>query len=162
MKEKLDENLIKSLRTIARGIAGPTVDPDDLVSGALEYLISNEKKYMDHPNIKAILILKMKGLNIDEIRKNKKMTSITDNEGNDLQFVDKKQIDIPEKINLTNVCKKTLSVIKTMDEKCREIIMLAADDLSYKDIAESIQTPIGTVMSRLLNCRKKLKGLMSS
>ena len=58
MKEKLDENLIKSLRTIARGIAGPTVDPDDLVSGALEYLISNEKKYMDHPNIKAILILK--------------------------------------------------------------------------------------------------------
>ena len=49
-----------------------------------------------------------------------------------------------------------------MDEKCREIIMLAADDLSYKDIAESIQTPIGTVMSRLLNCRKKLKGLMSS
>ena len=162
MKEKLDENLIKSLRTIARGIAGPVVDPDDLVSGALEYLISNEKKYMDHPNIKAILILKMKGLNIDEIRKNKKMTSITDNEGNDLQFVDKKQIDIPEKINLTNVCKKTLSVIKTMDEKCREIIMLAADDLSYKDIAESIQTPIGTVMSRLLNCRKKLKGLMSS
>ena len=162
MKEKLDENLIKSLRIRARGIAGPTIDPDDLVNGALEYLISNEKKYMDHPNIKAILILKMKGLNIDEIRKNKKMTSITDNEGNDLQFVDKKQIDIPEKINLTNVCKKTLSVIKTMDEKCREIIMLAADDLSYKDIAESIQTPIGTVMSRLLNCRKKLKGLMSS
>ena len=161
MKEKLDENLIKSLRIRARGIAGPTVDPDDLVNGALEYLISNEKKYMDHPNIKAILILKMKGLNIDEIRKNKKMTSITDNEGNDLQFVDKKQIDIPDKINLTNVCKKTLSIIKTMDEKCREIIMLAADDLSYKDIAESIQTPIGTVMSRLLNCRKKLKGLMT-
>ena len=162
MKEKLDENLIKSLRIRARGIAGPTVDPDDLVNGALEYLISNEKKYMDHPNIKAILILKMKGLNIDEIRKNKKMTSITDNEGNDLQFVDKKQANIPDKINLTNVCKKTLLVIKTMDEKCREIIMLAADDLSYKDIAESIQTPIGTVMSRLLNCRKKLKGLMSS
>ena len=162
MKEKLDENLIKSLRIRARGIAGPTIDPDDLVNGALEYLISNEKKYMDHPNIKAILILKMKGLNIDEIRKNKKMTSITDNEGNDLQFVDKKQANIPDKINLTNVCKKTLLVIKTMDEKCREIIMLAADDLSYKDIAESIQTPIGTVMSRLLNCRKKLKGLMSS
>ena len=54
-------------------------------------LISNKDKYMDHPNIKAIAVLKMKGLFIDEIRKNQKMTSITDDEGNDLQVIDEKQ-----------------------------------------------------------------------
>ena len=96
-------------------------DPYDLVNGAMEYLISNKEKYMDHPNIKAIAVLKMKGLYIDGIRKNQKMTSMTDDEGNDLQIVDEKQTDISDKISLSDECNKVLSIIKTMGEKCQEI-----------------------------------------
>ena len=161
MIEKLDENFIKSLVVIARGIVGKKMDPEELVNGAMEYIITNKEKYMDHPNIKAIAVLKMKGLFIDEIRKNKKITSMTDNEGNDLQIIDEKQTEISEKINLSNECQKVLSIINDMGEKCREILMLAADDLSYKEIAKNIETPIGTVMSRLANCRKELKGLIA-
>ena len=62
MKEKLDENFIKSLVNIALGIVRGRSDPYELVNGAVEYLISNKEKYMDHPNIKAIAVLKMKGL----------------------------------------------------------------------------------------------------
>jgi RNA polymerase sigma-70 factor (ECF subfamily) len=161
MKDKLDENFIKSLRVIARGIARGKLDPDELVNGAVEYLISNKEKYMDHPNVKAVAVLKMKGLFIDEIRKTKKFTSMTDKEGRDIEIADEKQTDISDKINLSSECNKVLSVIKSMGEKCREILMLAADDLAYKEIAEKIDTPIGTVMSRLANCRKELKGLMA-
>ena len=161
MKEILDENFIKSLRVIARGIAKGKIDPDELVNGAVEYLISNKEKYIDHPNLKAVAVLKMKGLFIDEIRKTKKLTSMTDEEGKDLEVEDEKQTDISEQINLSFKCKKTLSVINSMGEKCREILMLAGDQLSYKEIAEEISTPMGTVMSRLANCRKELKGLMA-
>ena len=161
MIEKLDENFIKSLVVIARGIVGRKMDPEEIVNGAVEYIITNKEKYMDHPNIKAVAVLKMKGLFIDEIRKNKKITSMTDNEGNDLQIIDKKQTEISEKINLSNECQKVLSIINDMGEKCREILMLAADDLSYKEISKNIETPIGTVMSRLANCRKELKGLIA-
>ena len=161
MKDKLDENYIKSLRVIARGIARGKLDPDELVNGAIEYLISNKEKYMDHPNIKAIAVLKMKGLYIDEIRKTKKFTSMTDEEGKDLEVVDEKQTDISDKIHLRFESRKMLSIIYNMGEKCREILMLAADDLAYKEIAEKIDTPIGTVMSRLASCRKELKGLMA-
>ncbi len=161
MKEKLDENFFKSLVPIAIGITRGKGDPYELVNGVAEYLISNKEKYMDHPNFKAIAVLKMKGLFIDEIRKTKKFTSITDEEGKDLEVEDEKQTDISDKINLSFKCKKTLSVINSMGEKCREILMLAADHLSYKEIAEEINTPIGTVMSRLANCRKELKGLMA-
>ena len=86
---------------------------------------------------------------------------MTDEEGKDLEIADDKQSDISDKINLSSECNKVLSVIKSMGEKCREILMLAADDLAYKEIAEIIDTPIGTVMSRLANCRKELKGLMA-
>ena len=161
MKEKLDENFIKSLVVIALGIVKGKSDPYELVNGAVEYLISNKEKYMDHPNLKAVAVLKMKGLFIDEIRKTKKFTSMTDEEGKDLEIADDKQLDISDKINLSSECNKVLSVIKSMGEKCREILMLAADGLAYKEIAEIIDTPIGTVMSRLANCRKELKGLMA-
>ena len=161
MKEKLDENFIKSLVVIALGIVRGKSDPYELVNGAVEYLISNKEKYMDHPNLKAVAVLKMKGLFIDEIRKTKKFTSMTDEEGKDLEIADDKQLDISDKINLSTECNKVLSVIKSMGEKCREILMLAADDLAYKEMAEKIDTPIGTVMSRLANCRKELKGLMA-
>ena len=161
MKEKLDENFIKSLVVIALGIVKGKSDPYELVNGAVEYLISNKEKYMDHPNLKAVVVLKMKGLFIDEIRKTKKFTSMTDEEGKDLEIADDKQLDISDKINLSTECNKVLSVIKSMGEKCREILMLAADDLAYKEMAEKIDTPIGTVMSRLANCRKELKGLMA-
>ena len=161
MKEKLDENFIKSLVVIALGIVRGKSDPYELVNGAVEYLISNKEKYMDHPNLKAVAVLKMKGLFIDEIRKTKKFTSMTDEKGQDLEIADEKQTDILDKISLSTECNKALSVIKSMGEKCREILMLAADGLAYKEIAEIIDTPMGTVMSRLANCRKELKGLMA-
>ena len=161
MTEKLDENFIKSLVVIALGIVRGKSDPYELVNGAMEYLISNKEKYMDHPNIKAIAVLKMKGLFIDGIRKNQKFSSMTDDEGNDLQIVDEKQTDISDKIHLSFESRKMLSIIYNMGEKCREILNLALDHLTYKEMAERLDTPIGTVMSRLANCKKELKGLMA-
>lgn len=162
MTEKLDENFIKSLVVIALGIVKGKSDPYELVNGAMEYLISNKEKYMDHPNIKAIAVLKMKGLFIDDIRKNKKMTSITDDEGEDLQLVDDKQKDISDQISLSNECNKILSAIKTMGEKCQEILMLASEGMSMQEMLEVTQVKsLGTVLSRLSNCRKELKGLIA-
>ena len=163
MKEKLDENFIKSLRVIAKGIAGTKMDPDELVNGSIEYILSNKDRYMDHPNIRAIAVLKMKCLFIDEIRKNKKMTSMTDDEGNDLQIVDEKQTDFSDKISLNNEANKVLSKIKTMGEKCQEILMLKSEDMSMLEMQEILGVKsLGTVLSRLSNCRKELKELMAS
>ena len=162
MTEKLDENFIKSLVVIALGIMRGKGDPYDLVNGAMEYLISNKEKYMDHPNIKAIAVLKMKGLFIDGIRKNQKMTSMTDDEGNDLQIIDEKQADISDKIILSDECNKVLSAIKTMGEKCQEVLMLASEGMSMQEMQEVTQVKsLGTVLSRLSNCRKELKGLLA-
>ena len=162
MTEKLDENFIKSLVVIALGIVRGKSDPYELVNGAMEYLISNKEKYMDHPNIKAIAVLKMKGLFIDGIRKNQKFSSMTDNEGNDLQIVDEKQTDISDQISLTDETKKVLLAIKTMGEKCQEILMLASEGMSMQEMLEITEVKsLGTVLSRLSNCRKELKGLLA-
>ena len=162
MAEKLDENFIKSLVIIALGIVRGKSDPYELVNGAMEYLISNKEKYIDHPNIKAIAVLKMKGLFIDEIRKNQKMTSMTDDEGNELQVVDEKQNNILDRINLKDETKRVLAAIKTMGEKCQEILMLASEGMSMQEMQEITGVKsLGSVLSRLSNCRKELKGLIA-
>ena len=161
MKDKLDENFVRSLLPYARSITRGKGDPWDLAIGAFEYLLKNKEKYMDHPNIKAIAISKMKNLHKDEFRKNKRFTSMTAEKGQDLEIADEKQLDISDKISLSFESKKVLSIIYNMGEKCREILDLALDDLTYKEMAEILDTPIGTVMSRLANCRKELKGLMA-
>ncbi len=49
------------------------------------------------------------------------------------------------------------NAIQNLDEADREIILMKEfQEFSYKDIAESLDIPIGTVMSRLYYARKKL------
>ena len=51
--------------------------------------------------------------------------------------------------------------LDALPPKARTIIMLSdVDGLSYREIAEVLDCPIGTVMSRLHNARKRLKGLL--
>src|SRR5258707_399637 len=54
--------------------------------------------------------------------------------------------------------KRTLDALPP---KARTIIMPSdVEGLSYREIAEVLNCPIGTVMSRLHNARKRLKGLL--
>ena len=163
MTEKLDENFVKSLVVIAQGIAKGSCDPYDLVNGAMEYLIKNKEKYMDHPNLKALAVLKMKGLFIDDIRKSKNFTSLTDDEGKEMEINDEQQLDMVEKMEVSSETKKVLKTIKSMGEKCQEILMLAADQMSMQEMQEITGVKsLGTVLSRLSNCRKELKGLLAA
>jgi RNA polymerase sigma-70 factor (ECF subfamily) len=51
--------------------------------------------------------------------------------------------------------------LDALPPRARTIIMLSdVEGLSYREIAEVLNCPIGTVMSRLHNARKRLKGLL--
>src|SRR5262249_49918984 len=51
--------------------------------------------------------------------------------------------------------------LDSLPPKARTIIMLSdVEGLSYREIADVLNCPIGTVMSRLHNARKRLKGLL--
>ena len=158
MINQLSENFFKSLLVIASGIS-KGADPYILINGVAEYLMKNWDHYKNHPNLKAIAILKMKGLYIDEIRKNKNFQNLpTDDEGNILDIPDDQEENIVNKLEIRTEFKKTLLTIKLMGEKCREILMLAAEGLSMQEMLEVTKVKsLGTVLSRLSNCRKELK-----
>ena len=151
---------IQSLYPIAIGISKNQLDPWELINCWVEYYLKNENNYKDHPNLKAIAVLKMKGLLIDHFRKSKKITSTTTEERGEIEFEDK-TFNIEKNVEISEVYKKTLSIILNMGEKCKEILLLAADGSSMEEIKETLKlNSLGTALSRLSNCRKELRGLI--
>ena len=72
------------------------------------------------------------------------------------------QNDISDRIGLKDETKKVLSAIKTLGEKCQEILMLASEGMRMQEMKEITGVrSLGTVLSRLSNCRKELKGLVA-
>ena len=156
----MDSKFIQSLYPIAIGISKNQLDPWDLINGWVEYYLKNKDKYIDHPNLKAVAVLKMKGLLIDHFRKSKKLTSTTTEERGEIEFEDK-SFNIEKNMEISEEYKKTLSIILNMGEKCKEILLLAADGSTMEEIKEAMELKsLGTVLSRLSNCRKELRGLI--
>lgn len=55
------------------------------------------------------------------------------------------------------VLKETAKLIATLPEDQREVLMLVCvEELSYREAADILDVPIGTVMSRLARARKKI------
>jgi RNA polymerase sigma-70 factor (ECF subfamily) len=50
------------------------------------------------------------------------------------------------------------SAVQAMDEPCGSLVRLRdLEGRSYADVAKAVKIPMGTVMSRLSRCRKKLR-----
>ena len=56
--------------------------------------------------------------------------------------------------------KKIDICIQQLPEDQREVLVLLGGGLKYEEIAELLEIPIGTVMSRLSRARKALKKLI--
>ena len=56
-----------------------------------------------------------------------------------------------------NMDQHLVHAVEALPKEYRDVMMLwAIDELSYKEIAETLEVPIGTVMSRLYRARQKL------
>jgi RNA polymerase sigma factor (sigma-70 family) len=59
--------------------------------------------------------------------------------------------------------KAAVAAIAELDEKLRApVAMFYLEDMSYLEIAECLEIPIGTVMSRLFRGRQRLRKILSS
>jgi RNA polymerase sigma-70 factor (ECF subfamily) len=106
-------------------------------------------------------------LAIDHVRKNKrrKTTGFDEAVGardDDGAILEVHHEDSPQRaLQRKELQQRILAALDTLSEEHREIILLReVEGLSYKEIADAMGVPEGTVMSRLFYARKKLQGIL--
>lgn len=143
------------LKYFAISLTSDNDDADDLLQDTMLKALIYKDKYADSTNLKAWLYTIMKNTFINNYRRNSKTRQIID-KTKDLYF-----LNIPQ----SNAAVSPISQISEKDIKAQ--INTLEDDLKipfvryfegykYKEIADELHIPIGTVKSRIFLARKKL------
>lgn len=145
-------SLMPRLRRFGLALTGSATDADDLVQDACERVLSRGGQLRDQTRVDAWIYGIMRHLWTDEvrsrvIRRHDDLASADDVAGESGEQV------VEGRMTLDAVRR----VLGAMPVEQRSVLMLVCvDGLSYKEAAEVLETPIGTVMSRLARGRQEL------
>lgn len=145
--------LTPRLRRFAYSLTNNRADADDLVQAACERALRNEDAFRVGTRMDSWMYRIIQNLWIDERRKAK--TRGTSVNTDDVQLSDQgKAADEPEaRMMLTQV---RAAMDQLPDEQRSVLSLVAIEGLSYREVAQTLDMPIGTVMSRLSRARERL------
>lgn len=143
--------ILPGLRRFALSLAGNAADGDDLLQATVERLL--ERGLPDEAELMPWSIRVCRNLWIDEIRARKvrRAAGVDPALGND-QIISG-EADIMGKLTLREV---QTALYALPDEQRAVLELVAVEGYSYREAAAMLETPIGTVMSRLARARTAL------
>ena len=158
VKKKLLE-MVPKLRRYSYGLTGSIDKGDELLQDSIVKILSMDKDIKHIDNLNAYFYKFISNDWKDKIKKKKVATYDIEDFSNTLSTND---FDLNEKIDSKRKNKKIYELINELSENLKSTFLLATiEEKSYKEISETLDIPLGTVMSRLNEARKKLKILIS-
>ena len=149
------ENILPMLRRFAYSLTGNPADADDLVQTTLEKIL--HKGVPAEVDVTRWAFKVCRNVWIDEYRARKvRQNAVLKPELQEPQTVNEdQQFDNKEMLSHVN------AVMNTLPDDQRAILSLVAvQGMSYKEVASSMEIPVGTVMSRLSRARVALLDMM--
>lgn len=144
---------IPNLRRFAISLCRSRDLADDLVQMACERALANADRFTSGTRFDSWMLRIVRNLWIDQIRKRNAAGWEEDiDQRRDLAGALGER-DAEARLSLADV----VQAIADLPQDHREVILLVCvEDFSYKEAADILEVPIGTVMSRLARARKKL------
>jgi RNA polymerase sigma-70 factor, ECF subfamily len=135
-------------------------EAEDLVQETYVRALAAKHRLREDSNIKGWLFTILRNLWLNELRRRRSaphLIDIDDNDGEGFELAGN-QKDSHEILVSGEDVQRVRSAIAELPVEYREIILLREfEDLSYQEIANVLDRPIGTVMSRLGRARAKLR-----
>jgi len=157
------EEALTHLDTLYRGALRLTRDPDqaqDLVQEAYLRALRYQHSYQTGTNMKAWLFAIMRNLFWDRFKGVRKDDVSLDDVGDFVLYEKlrdegaRPEADVLDRIAATEV----VAAVEKLPPLHREVVVLVdVEGFSYKDAAQALGVPIGTVMSRLHRARQQLQ-----
>lgn len=160
---------VDSLYNTAYRLTRNAADAEDLVQEAYLKAYRHYDKFQEGTNLKAWLFKIMKNTFINNYRKNQRVPPQSDFaeleqgglEGKVREDAAGRIKDPEEEFLATIVDEQVQEALDSLSEDYRMAVILAdLENFSYKEIAEILEVPVGTVMSRLYRGRKQLEEVM--
>lgn len=144
---------LPNLRRFAIALCRSSDMADDLVQRACERALANEQRFEQGTRFDAWMFKILRNLWIDDIRKRKVAGPQEDiDERHDIAGVSGER-EMEARLALNSVAQ---AIGELADDQRDVLLLVCVEELSYKEAAEVLAVPIGTVMSRLARARKNL------
>ncbi len=159
--------IIDPLFYFAYSLTHKHADAEDLVQESVMRALKNYQQFTKGSNLKAWVFTIIRNSYINSYRKHKREPKIVDFEDATLYIPADDSDDFFNDLDSENIEQMSAfedqlddSVKQALDElqpQFKQIFLLAVvDNLTYNEIAEIIDIPVGTVMSRLFRARKMM------
>jgi RNA polymerase sigma-70 factor (ECF subfamily) len=144
---------LPNLRRFAISLCRSREIADDLVQTACERALANAASFQQGTRFDAWMFRILRNLWIDEVRKKKTAGPQEDIEAQ----VDLAGASGEREAEARLTLKSVAEAIDELSEEQREVLLLVCvEELSYKEAADVLGVPIGTIMSRLALARRNL------
>lgn len=148
---------LPSLRRYAVALAGNAALADDLVQDCIERALAQKAQLRESERLAGWLRRILYNLYIDEIRRGRRRGREQDIS----ELADHLELSAPAPDN--SATQEFLRAVNRLSTEHRQILLLiSVEELSYREIAEELEIPMGTVMSRLARARERLREMMES
>lgn len=152
----------KQLKGFALNLTSNDDDAKDLLQETLMKAIIYKDKFAEATNLKAWLYTIMKNIFINNYRRNVKTRTVIDSTSNE-HYINSRQVGSPRMAEATMTEKEICQAIDALPFEFGIPFKMYFDGFKYKEIAEHMGVPIGTIKSRIFLARKilmdKLHGL---
>jgi RNA polymerase sigma factor (sigma-70 family) len=144
------------LRRYAIGLAGDVATADDLVQDCMERAWKSRNTLKDEAALFSWLRTILNNVNIDRVRLRRRRPD----EAESLDAVS----DILSNGTGGEDAAPSMDVVRAMNQLTLEhrqvLLLVGVEGLSYREVADELGLPTGTVMSRLARARERLRALL--
>lgn len=150
--------LLPRMRRFALGLTRNGAEADDLVQNACEKAISRIDQWEPGTRLDSWMFRIIQTTHIDQIRGQKRRNAyleVVESEG-------EQAFDGARAAEASMTLDAVRRAIYNLPEEQRAVLMLVSvEGLSYKDAAETLEIPMGTLTSRLVRARTALARMMN-
>lgn len=147
---------IPRLRRYATAWLGNAADADDLVQDCMERAIERRETLRDPGRLGSWLLAILHNLHISGVRRRQRRGSVVVG----LHSLEDELLRHAPPADRARM-RDLVRGMAQLSEDHRQVLLLAAlEGLSYREIADVLEVPLGTVMSRLSRARESLRVLM--
>ena len=144
--------LLPKLRRFALAMAGSPHEADDLVQSAIERALSRTDQWRAGTRLDSWMYKIVQNLWIDQARRDRRRPSADLNEAADIAGEDGRETS--ERRLMLLAARKAFDGLAPELRAAASLVIL--NGMSYRDAAETLNVPIGTIMSRVSRSRRSL------